>query len=64
MINRINGSYAGSRSGGDWARGRLAPGTQEDLMTDTSPLPPERGSDAGEVFPPEPDETGSPLPPE
>lgn len=33
-------------------------------MTDTSPLPPEPNSDAGEAFPPEPDEAGSPLPEE
>jgi hypothetical protein len=33
-------------------------------MTYASPFPPEPNSDAGEVFPPEPDEPGSPLPPE
>ena len=31
-------------------------------MTDASPFPPEPNSDAGEAFPPEPDETRSPLP--
>jgi hypothetical protein len=33
-------------------------------MTDTSPFPPEHGSQAREAFPPEPDEPGSPLVPE
>jgi hypothetical protein len=52
--------------GADWGRGARSERTQEDAMSEhTSPVPPEPGSEAGEVFPPEPGaEAGEAFPPE